>query len=51
MNPDGSINFSELRLEYWYDEEDREYKIWYDKDGNEVVRFATGAYKVHRNGN
>lgn len=49
MNPDGSINFSELRVEYWYDAYDREYKIWYDRDGNEVIRFATGAYKVRRN--
>ncbi len=49
MNPDGSINFSELRVEYWYDAMEREYKIWYDRDGNEVIRFATGAYKVHRN--
>jgi hypothetical protein len=49
MNPDGSINFSKLQVEYWYDEMDREYKVWYDKDGNEVIRFATGAYKVRRN--
>lgn len=49
INPDGSINFSMLRLEYWYDSDKREYKIWYDKNGNEVTRFATGAYKVERN--
>lgn len=49
INPDGTINFSKLKLEYWYDAENREYKIWYDSDGNEVTRFATGAYKVERN--
>lgn len=49
LNPDGSINYSKLRLEYWYDSDRREYKVWYDSEGNEVTRFATGAYKVERN--
>lgn len=49
INPDGSYNFSMLKLEYWYDAENREYKIYYDSEGNEVIRFATGAYKVERN--
>ena len=49
MNPDGTINFSKLQVEYWYDSDKKEYKIWYDKNGNEVTRFATGGYKVERN--
>lgn len=45
---DGSIDYSLLTWERWYDETNyyKEYYVYYDNMGNEVARLPTGSYKL-----